>query len=87
MSRGDALTTGAAPWEEFFITVGLGELPSIGGVLFSGGVSEYIYSREAQAFGDLGPELGRAIRREGSGSQGTGLRHRHRHLEGNRGAG
>ena len=60
----DALTTGAAPWEEFFITAGLGELPSIDGVLFSGGVSEYIYSREAQAFGDLGPELGRAIRRE-----------------------
>jgi ethanolamine utilization protein EutA len=60
----DALMTGAAPWKEFFITAGLGELPSIGGVLFSGGVSEYIYSREAQAFGDLGPELGRAIRRE-----------------------
>ena len=60
----DALMTGAAPWEEFFVAAGLGELPSIGGVLFSGGVSEYIYSREAQAFGDLGPELGRAIRRE-----------------------
>jgi ethanolamine utilization protein EutA len=66
MARGlfDALTTGAVPWEDFSITAGLGELPSIGGVLFSGGVSEYIYSREAQAFGDLGPELGRAIRRE-----------------------
>lgn len=66
MARGlfDALTTGAVPWEDFSITAGLGELPSIAGVLFSGGVSEYIYSREAQAFGDLGPELGRAIRRE-----------------------
>jgi ethanolamine utilization protein EutA (predicted chaperonin) len=66
MARGlfDALTTGAVPWEDFSITPGLGELPSIAGVLFSGGVSEYIYSREAQAFGDLGPELGRAIRRE-----------------------
>jgi ethanolamine utilization protein EutA len=60
----DALTTGAAPWKEFFIAVTLGELPSIDGVLFSGGVSEYIYAREARAFGDLGPELGRAIRRE-----------------------
>jgi ethanolamine utilization protein EutA (predicted chaperonin) len=60
----DALTTGAEPWKEFFITAALGELPSIDGVLFSGGVSEYIYVREAQAFGDLGPELGRAIRRE-----------------------
>jgi ethanolamine utilization protein EutA len=66
MARGlfDALTTGIAPWKEFFITAGLGELPSIDGVLFSGGVSEYIYDREAQAFGDLGPELGGAIRRE-----------------------
>ncbi len=60
----DALTTGAAPSKEFFITAALGELPTIDGVLFSGGVSEYIYAREAQAFGDLGPELGRAIRRE-----------------------
>jgi len=60
----DAVSTGAAPWQDFFIAAGLGELPSIDGVLFSGGVSEYIYSREAQAFGDLGPELGRAIRRE-----------------------
>jgi len=62
----DALTTGTGPWPEFFITgaATLGELPSIDGVLFSGGVSEYIYSRETQAFGDLGPELGRAIRHE-----------------------
>ncbi|HEX7233132.1 MAG TPA: ethanolamine ammonia-lyase reactivating factor EutA [Candidatus Binatia bacterium] len=60
----DALTTGAAPWNELFITAALGELPPIDGVLFSGGVSEYIYARESQAFGDLGPELGAAIRRE-----------------------
>jgi ethanolamine utilization protein EutA len=32
-------------------------------VTFSGGVSEYIYGREAAAFGDLGPLLGKAIRR------------------------
>ncbi|HEY6720695.1 MAG TPA: ethanolamine ammonia-lyase reactivating factor EutA [Burkholderiales bacterium] len=30
-------------------------------VTFSGGVSEYIYGREARAFGDLGPALARAI--------------------------
>ena len=60
----DALVNGAAPWKEFYITGALGELPSIDGILFSGGVSEYIYFREAQAFGDLGPDLGRAIRRE-----------------------
>jgi ethanolamine utilization protein EutA (predicted chaperonin) len=31
-------------------------------VTFSGGVSEYVYGREARAFGDLGPRLARAIR-------------------------
>jgi ethanolamine utilization protein EutA (predicted chaperonin) len=31
-------------------------------ITFSGGVSEYIYGREARAFGDLGPRLARAIR-------------------------
>jgi len=30
-------------------------------VCFSGGVSEYIYGREAQAYGDLGPALAQAI--------------------------
>jgi ethanolamine utilization protein EutA len=42
----------------------LGALPAIAGILFSGGVSEYIYSRETAAFGDLGPYLGQAIRNE-----------------------
>ena len=60
----DALLTGRAPWDDFHVTPGLGALPRIDGILFSGGVSEYIYSREATAFGDLGPHLGRAIRRE-----------------------
>jgi ethanolamine utilization protein EutA (predicted chaperonin) len=31
-------------------------------VTFSGGVSEYIYGREARGFGDLGPRLARAVR-------------------------
>ena len=30
-------------------------------VMFSGGVSEYVYGREAQDYGDLGPALARAI--------------------------
>src|SRR5258706_4037374 len=30
-------------------------------ITFSGGVSEYIYARQAEAFGDLGPRLARAI--------------------------
>lgn len=60
----DAATKNAEPWMDFYVTPGLGELPAIDGLLFSGGVSEYIYGREAAAFGDLGPYLGRAIRRE-----------------------
>ena len=39
-------------------------MPKIDGILFSGGVSEYIYGRERDSFGDLGPYLGREIRRE-----------------------
>jgi ethanolamine utilization protein EutA len=60
----DAAAKNAEPWTDFYVTPGLGELPAIDGILFSGGVSEYIYAREAQTFGDLGPYLGRAIRRE-----------------------
>jgi ethanolamine utilization protein EutA len=60
----DAVTTGRQPWNKFFVTSRWGQMPSIDGILFSGGVSEYIYSREARSFGDLGPYLGRAIRAE-----------------------
>jgi ethanolamine utilization protein EutA (predicted chaperonin) len=60
----DALTTEGQPWDDFYVTAPLGELPPIDGILFSGGVSEYIYGREAESFGDLGPFLGRAIRSE-----------------------
>jgi ethanolamine utilization protein EutA len=56
--------TSAQPWDDFHVTSPLGALPAIDGILFSGGVSEYIYGREAAGFGDLGPYLGRAIRGE-----------------------
>jgi ethanolamine utilization protein EutA len=59
-----ALTASARPWDDFYISAPLGELPPVDGILFSGGVSEYIYGRETEAFGDLGPHLGRAIRHE-----------------------
>lgn len=59
----EALTEGD-PGSDFYVIPPAGELPAVDGVLFSGGVSEYIYSREAAAFGDLGPYLGRAIRGE-----------------------
>jgi len=58
----DALATGEQPWEDFYVTTSLGALPKIDGILFSGGVSEYIYAREGASFGDLGPFLGREIR-------------------------
>ncbi len=60
----DALTTGKSPWDDFFVTPGLTKLPKIDGILFSGGVSEYIYARASDSFGDLGPFLGREIRSE-----------------------
>ncbi|HVO92898.1 MAG TPA: ethanolamine ammonia-lyase reactivating factor EutA [Terriglobales bacterium] len=60
----EALATGNAPWSDFFVSAPLGELPTVDGIVFSGGVAEYIYAREAEAFGDLGPQLGRAIRAE-----------------------
>jgi len=53
-----------------YLTDPIGELVSgqdsgpgrIDGVMFSGGVAEYIYQRETRDFGDMGPRLGRAIR-------------------------
>ena len=60
----DAVAEGKQPWDEFYISSPLGELPKIDGILFSGGVSEYIYGRETQGFGDLGPYLGREIRKQ-----------------------
>ena len=60
----DAVAGAEPPWEDLYITAPLGDLPALDGILFSGGVSEYIYGREANAFGDLGPYLGEEISRE-----------------------
>jgi ethanolamine utilization protein EutA len=48
--------------ESLWLTEPLGVVGGIQGAMFSGGVSEYVYQREAHDFGDLGPRLGRAIR-------------------------
>ena len=45
-----------------YLTDPIAELGQIDGVMFSGGVAEYIYQREDRDFGDMGPRLGRAIR-------------------------
>ncbi|HEX2229129.1 MAG TPA: ethanolamine ammonia-lyase reactivating factor EutA [Candidatus Binatia bacterium] len=60
----EALTERKQPWDGFYVGAALGELPKVDGILFSGGVSEYIYGREQRAFGDLGPDLGREIRKQ-----------------------
>ena len=49
--------------EQLYLTDPLGPLADVDGVMFSGGVAEYVYQREEQTFGDLGRPLGRAVRR------------------------
>jgi ethanolamine utilization protein EutA len=50
------------PWSDLFITPPIEKLPQVDGIVFSGGVSEYIYERERAAFGDLGPLLAKEVR-------------------------
>jgi ethanolamine utilization protein EutA len=45
-----------------YLTDPIADLGRIDGVMFSGGVAEYVYQREDRDFGDLGGRLGRAIR-------------------------
>ncbi len=45
-----------------YLTDPIAEFGRIDGIIFSGGVAEYVYEREQQDFGDMGPSLGRAIR-------------------------
>jgi ethanolamine utilization protein EutA len=47
-----------------FLTEPLPDLGRIDGVMFSGGVAEYIYQRETRDFGDMGRLLGFALRRK-----------------------
>ncbi len=46
-----------------YLTDEIADFGAIDGVMFSGGVGEYVYGREDRDFGDLGRRLGRAIRR------------------------
>jgi ethanolamine utilization protein EutA len=45
-----------------FLTELLPDLEGVDGVMFSGGVAEYVYQRETRDFGDIGRLLGRALR-------------------------
>jgi len=55
---------GEVPQPMLWITDPLSAMPALDGVIFSGGVAEYIYGHEKRDFGDLGWRLGRAIRRQ-----------------------
>ena len=48
---------------DLYLTERLSDLGALDGVVFSGGVAEYIYGRESRDFGDLGRRLGVALRR------------------------
>lgn len=50
--------------EHLYLTDPLSDFGPIEGVMFSGGVSEYVYGRESQDFGDMGRRLGAALRRK-----------------------
>ncbi|GHJ42599.1 ethanolamine ammonia-lyase reactivating factor EutA [Streptomyces sp. TS71-3] len=49
--------------EKLYLTEPLTPLGPIDGVMFSGGVAEYVYGLQPRSFGDLGAPLGRALRR------------------------
>ena len=55
--------------EHLYLTDPIADLGRIDGVMFSGGVAEYVYARESRDFGDMGKLLGAAIaRRLGEGA-------------------
>ncbi len=47
-----------------YLTEPVEDWGKIDGVMFSGGVAEYVYGREERDFGDMGRRLGHAIRRK-----------------------
>jgi ethanolamine utilization protein EutA len=61
----DALTATPLPEDvaRLYLTGPLADRGPVDGVMFSGGVAEYVYDRESRSFGDLGRALGRALRR------------------------
>ena len=61
-----ALTQRPAPHdvEHLYLTDPIADFGDIGGVMFSGGVAEYVYDREPRDFGDMGKRLGSALARK-----------------------
>ena len=58
------MLTPAQEIQDLYLTDPISHLENIDSVIFSGGVSEFVYRREQREFGDLGKELGDAIRRK-----------------------
>jgi len=48
--------------EHLYLTDPIQDFGRLDGIMFSGGVGEYVYARESRDFGDMGRRLGRAIR-------------------------
>jgi ethanolamine utilization protein EutA len=65
----DALVAALTVWPlphdiaHLYLTDPIADFGRIEGIMFSGGVGEYVYGREDRDFGDLGRRLGHAIRR------------------------
>src|SRR5215469_12260333 len=58
------LATRPLPYDiaHLYLTDPIADFGRIDGIMFSGGVGEYVYGREDRDFGDMGRRLGRAIR-------------------------
>ncbi len=54
--------TSAEDQAELMLTDPIADLGAVQGVMFSGGVGEYVYGREPRDFGDLGKLFGEALR-------------------------
>jgi ethanolamine utilization protein EutA len=59
----ESLCTGILGDRRFYLTEPLKDLRGVHGVMFSGGVGEYVYGREERDFGDLGRRLGHALKK------------------------
>ena len=67
----DALVTRPIPHdvEHLYLTDPILDFGDVAGMMFSGGVAEYVYDREKRDFGDMGRRLGRAIARKVAGGR------------------
>src|SRR3954453_1533232 len=54
----------SGPIAHLYLTDPIVDFGQVDGIMFSGGVGEYVYGRETRDFGDIGRRLGQAIRRK-----------------------